>query len=256
MTALAVMLCQGAAQADVPRYISFQGRISDASGTPLVTATRTIKFVIYDDLNLACHTSAQSVPVTSGLMAVQIPNVNTNCKFASQHYLALQILKDDGTYDTEMKPWIPLAAAAYAIRTQALVPPGTKTLATTGTTGARQIPVNDTVLTSGLNADMLDGSHASAFAVCDSAGTATDPTITAHRGSLIYSCDTQPIGYCQGGPYPNAACKVHANCAGGTCTVNGPYATCPGGGTRCFVVGSCPSPVPCAYCDPVGYATN
>lgn len=216
------------AWADVPRTISFQGRLSDASGTPVPSSNQVVRFKIYTLASggSPCHDAAQTVGVMSGLLNAEITNV-TGCAFATDHWLTLQIRKADLTYDVEMTPRIPLTAAAYALAAQSLVPRGTSIAVTTGTTSTRAIPLNDSVITTGLNAQKLDGYLSSSFSVCDSSTTGPDPTITAHRGEQIWHCTTAAGVYC-----PAAA------------TAN-----------KCYLVGSCPLGT-CATCEHVGYATQ
>jgi len=48
MAAVLVVLLSGLAFAEIPQVISYQGKVTDASGNPIADGTYTMRFVIYD----------------------------------------------------------------------------------------------------------------------------------------------------------------------------------------------------------------
>jgi hypothetical protein len=76
--AIALMAMASFAAAAVPQVINYQGRLTDASGTPLDTAV-SMTFAIYDDSTagtLGWSESHDPVVVTNGLFSVLLGSVN------------------------------------------------------------------------------------------------------------------------------------------------------------------------------------
>ena len=48
LTGAALLTFVGAAQAAPPRLLPFQGRLTDASGTPVADGAKVVQFIIYD----------------------------------------------------------------------------------------------------------------------------------------------------------------------------------------------------------------
>lgn len=108
-----------AAQAAVPRLINFQGRLTDASGTPLA-GQYAIVFKLWDAPNAgaSCYSETQTVSVNAGLFNATIGSVtpiSTGCTFSATTYLELQVGADPA-----MTPRLSLSPAAYAFSADAL----------------------------------------------------------------------------------------------------------------------------------------
>jgi hypothetical protein len=104
----------GAAAAQVPEKLSFQGRLTDAASAP-VNGSVSITFRIYDTATAGSlqWTEAQTVAVTNGIYAVYLADTTPFPAglFDSQVWLSVQV----GT-DLEMTPRYRLAASPYSIR--------------------------------------------------------------------------------------------------------------------------------------------
>jgi hypothetical protein len=118
---LGLLLGVATARADIPKTINFQGRLSDASGTPL-SGTHSVVFRIVNapTLGTACFTETQSaLPVNNGLFKANIGSATSGgiagCSFADAYYLEVQV---DG--DAPMTPRLTLTAAAYSFSTDRL----------------------------------------------------------------------------------------------------------------------------------------
>jgi hypothetical protein len=151
---LALAAAVGAARADIPRKINFQGRLADAAGTPKTGVfAMTFRLFTASAGGTACHDETQtSVPVNSGLFSTVIggaSGISTACTFATQHWLEVQV----GT-DPPMTPRVPLVAVAYSMTAAAIVQ-GAATYAVGNAFG--NIPVNNNVMSVGLNAEMIGG---------------------------------------------------------------------------------------------------
>ena len=184
----ALAVAGGAARADIPRKINFQGRLADAAGTPK-TGVFAMTFRLFTSSagGTACHDETQTtVPVNSGLFSTIIGGaggISTACNFAVQHWLEVQV----GT-DPPMTPRVPLVAVAYSMTAQNIVA-GAAIYAVGNAAG--NIPVNNSALNTGLNCEMLAGRRLSDL-----------------LARPIYSC--------------NGSADLHSSCpAGTTATVIG-----------------------------------
>ncbi|HEY3354647.1 MAG TPA: hypothetical protein VGQ83_15450 [Polyangia bacterium] len=128
MLAVGMLVTAGAARADIPRQINFQGRLASAANDSPISDTIRIKFSIYNtaapNTGTPClEEETTSVTVTGGLFNVNIGahttggvsrltdgGVITGCDFASPYWLELSV---DGE---TMNPRVPLTAAPYALR--------------------------------------------------------------------------------------------------------------------------------------------
>ncbi|HEY3354646.1 MAG TPA: hypothetical protein VGQ83_15445 [Polyangia bacterium] len=134
---LASLLAAAAARADLPRQISFQGRLASATNdSPVTGQTVSIKFTLYDTSTVGtgtpCYTETLSVYVKDGLFNVNIGatsargvtgltdagvpaktdgGVLLGCDFSVPYWLELNV-NNEGA----MSPRAPLSAAAYALR--------------------------------------------------------------------------------------------------------------------------------------------
>jgi hypothetical protein len=115
----------------VPRLINYQGRLTDAAGNPL-TGSYNMTFRLYTG-GAVCWTEAQTVNVTYGVLNVLLGNVTPippNCFTSPNLELGVRVGSD-----SEMTPRRRVVSAGYAYKAEEAV-----------------------------DADTLDGSHASAFA--------------------------------------------------------------------------------------------
>ena len=129
MSALCVAASQMPARAAVPETVGFQGRLSDTGGDPITDAL-PITFSLYTvetDGTAIWSETHTAVTVEDGLFSVLLGSVTSfgsaGVDFSEQYWLALNVNSDG-----EMAPRFKLASAPYAI-----------------------------------NADMVDGRHASDF---------------------------------------------------------------------------------------------
>ncbi|MFC1621577.1 hypothetical protein ACFL2G_04675, partial [Candidatus Omnitrophota bacterium] len=134
------------AQADIPRYINYQGKLTDADDNP-VTGDVSITIKIYDALTggTALWTETQTVTVGRGVFSMLLGNATAldDLDFNDPYWYSVEV-ESDG----EMTPRQRLTTVAYAI-----------------------------------NADKLDGYDASDFLTVDAlGGTTTGITVS---GGLI-----------------------------------------------------------------------
>ena len=103
----------GVAVAEVPKFISFQGELTDSQGTR-ITSARTVMFKIY---NVATGGSflwseAQTVTPSNGIVSAFVGNQTTggmNLAFDTQYWLGVTV-----SPDAEMSPRIRLTTSPYA----------------------------------------------------------------------------------------------------------------------------------------------
>jgi hypothetical protein len=122
----ALVLGGGTARADIPRTISFQGRLADANGNA-VSTPYPITFKIYDAAaaGQACHTESPLVRMNGGLFNVTLgaaAGISAACDFARPYWVEVAVATDP-----PMSPRIPLTSAAYAFSATRLIAAGTTT---------------------------------------------------------------------------------------------------------------------------------
>lgn len=106
-----------ASAAQIPKYINFQGQLTDSSGAK-VNGSRSVTFGIY---NVATggsplYTEVQSVVLSNGVGSALLGSVTPlNLPFDTHYYLGITI-----SGDAEMTPRIQLSASAYAFTAQEL----------------------------------------------------------------------------------------------------------------------------------------
>jgi len=104
------------ANAAIPHLISYQGRLTDAQGTP-ITGSRAITFRIYDAAaggNLLWSETHSSATIADGVFEVLLGSVSSlNLPFDKQYYLAIQVGSDP-----EMTPRQQLASVGYAYKAE------------------------------------------------------------------------------------------------------------------------------------------
>ena len=100
------------ALADVPKYISFQGELTDSAGTRIATpVSATFKLYNVSTGGASIWTEAQTVSPDQGITNVSLGTVTPfNLPFDTQYWLGIQV----GT-DAEMSPRMKLQATPYAL---------------------------------------------------------------------------------------------------------------------------------------------
>lgn len=112
---LIIALLSSVSVAQVPRTISYQGRLSDASGLP-ISGTRNITFSLYTTATGGSPIWTEThnnVPISNGLYNVMLGSVNPfppNVDFSQQYWLGVQI-----GIDPELTPRYQLGATPYAL---------------------------------------------------------------------------------------------------------------------------------------------
>ncbi|MCU0611878.1 MAG: hypothetical protein MUE60_08835, partial [Candidatus Eisenbacteria bacterium] len=112
----------GAAVAEIPQVISYQGKVTDAGGAPVADGTYTMWFRIYDAVsggNLVWDSGAQSVALTGGIFSVLLgesPMPALTLDFSQDYWLGVVF---SGTSQT---PRQRLASVGYAYMASGLVP--------------------------------------------------------------------------------------------------------------------------------------
>lgn len=131
----------------VPKYMSYQGELTDSSNNP-VTATVSVEFKLYNALSGGSElwSETQSVSVTNGFFSVQLGSVTPlTLDFDQQYFLSLNVASDG-----EMSPRQPINSVGYAFAsdvTYGTFATGTAPTAATGTlyfdTGDSNLYVHD-----------------------------------------------------------------------------------------------------------------
>lgn len=111
----------GSAIADVPPMMSYQGKLTDATGTPVPDGTYCIEFKIYDSASggSSCWTEQHSnVPVFNGLFSVILGSFNPipdTCFNQPDRWLSVNICGEP-----EMYPRRRITSAGYAFNAGSL----------------------------------------------------------------------------------------------------------------------------------------
>src|SRR5438067_366760 len=113
---LTALMSISSAQAQVPRTISYQGVLTDASGTFISDGNHKLTLTLYDALNGSTQvfSETQSVAVVRGIFNVILGSVSpipTSLSFNRAYFLGVSV--DDGA---ELSPRTPLTAVPYALR--------------------------------------------------------------------------------------------------------------------------------------------
>ncbi|MBN1423469.1 hypothetical protein JXA88_02830, partial [Candidatus Fermentibacteria bacterium] len=89
---LAVLLC-GISLAEIPQVISYQGKVTDASGNPVADGPYTMQFRIYDAATggtLLWNSNNQTVAVSGGIFSVLLgesPQPALSLDFSTDYWL-------------------------------------------------------------------------------------------------------------------------------------------------------------------------
>ena len=162
---LILLPCIG--QAEIPGKINYQGYLTSAAGVPVnATVAMVFSFYTVDTGGSLIWSETQNVTVNHGVYNVNLGDVTpiTSLPFGLPYYLGIKV-----GADPEMTPRIPLTSVGYAFRAKTadyVYGSGTfsNTIISTVTTGTAPMQVSSTTNVANLNADMLDGQHAAAFA--------------------------------------------------------------------------------------------
>ncbi len=119
------------ANAQVPQFINYQGKLKDASGTPL-TGTYDFRMRIYDDPTVGTLLYADehaginvrpggifNVAIGSGTVMTPPNQQFSSLGFTEPYYLSVEV-GQNGVWDGEMTPRVPLATYMYAFNSQQL----------------------------------------------------------------------------------------------------------------------------------------
>ncbi|OQX89047.1 MAG: hypothetical protein B6D65_05010, partial [candidate division Zixibacteria bacterium 4484_93] len=113
LAVILVFVFVGAVVADVPHLISFQGRLTTATGDT-ITGNHDITFKLYDASSTELWSETHSaVPIVAGLYNVMLGSETpfpAAVDFSEQYYLGVTL--DGGT---EMTPRYELGASPYAL---------------------------------------------------------------------------------------------------------------------------------------------
>lgn len=143
-------------QAEVPKLINYQGKLTTSQGAPLDTVV-SMQFSIYSDStagDLLWTETQSSVKIDKGILNVLLGSVNEipESVFTGDiRYMGVKVGDDP-----EMTPRRAIVSVGYAYNSEKL--DGRHAGNTNG-----DIPVNDGNLNVNLNADYLDGFHAQAL---------------------------------------------------------------------------------------------
>jgi hypothetical protein len=155
MSVLVFAMAHNAAQAAIPKYINFQGKMTKASdGTNVADGNYGMQFKIYDASSAGnllwtetWDATSTQVSITNGVFNVKLgtyTNLSTVDFTAGSLYLTVNFSLNGGTtYDGEMTPRKQLLTAAFAFNANNLVGDGRIAITTTSTTqSAMQVTYN------------------------------------------------------------------------------------------------------------------
>ena len=112
-----VLVC-GAAMAQVPRSMSYQGRLTNSAGEPVPDGSYSIFFRIYnaaEDGTMLWSSDRKTVEVEGGLFSVRLgPFQNNLFSSDSSRWLGIMILGDDEIYPRTQLQTVPYAFYAGA----------------------------------------------------------------------------------------------------------------------------------------------
>ena len=100
-------------QAQAPKKITYQGKLTDSGGNPVSDGTYNIKFSLYDAVNAGSSSweETQGVAVNDGLFNVYLGDINPiNINFNKAYWLGVKVGSD-----AEMTPRTPLSSAPYSL---------------------------------------------------------------------------------------------------------------------------------------------
>jgi hypothetical protein len=113
---LVTLFLNVAVNAQMPRTISYQGVLADASGNFISDGNHTLTLKLYNASGAVQHSETQTVVVVKGLFNVLIGSTSglpSNLSFDKPYFLGVSV--DGGA---ELTPRTPLSASPYALRAQ------------------------------------------------------------------------------------------------------------------------------------------
>lgn len=116
----AVSMLDATVYAEIPRQMTYQGKLVDKNGNPIDQQAVSVTFRIYNSttqpMGDALWSETQSITPKKGMFNTILGQTNPiNLPFDAQYYLGIQV----GT-DTEMTPRMALASSAYAFNSERL----------------------------------------------------------------------------------------------------------------------------------------
>lgn len=118
LTAILCLIWYIPVNADIPRYLSYQGKLTDTAGTPVADGSYVITFRLYNAQTEGAllWTETQSVSIADGAFAVTLGTITPlDLTFDTEYWLSVQI-KDD----TQMRPRQRMTSAGYSINADKL----------------------------------------------------------------------------------------------------------------------------------------
>jgi hypothetical protein len=118
---ISLLLLASIAFADIPRYISIQGRLSDSSDIPL-SGSYDLRFRFYDSYtggNLLDTVTVNNVDVNNGLFDVQI---SPNLGFDQAYYVEVSVWNSSSSQWVVLSPRMNLTSVAYSYSAGRLLP--------------------------------------------------------------------------------------------------------------------------------------
>ena len=134
------------AEAEIPQYISYQGKVTDSGGTPVPDGSYTMRFRIYNAASggsLLWDSSNQSVTVSQGVANVLLgesPQPTLALDFSVDYWLLVTF------QGVDQSPRVRLTSAGYSYMASGLVP-GTEVLGSVGSGTAAAIKGTNTSTT-------------------------------------------------------------------------------------------------------------
>ncbi len=155
-----LLTLSGTAQSDIPKTISYQGRVTDSGGTPVADGNYTMRFFIYDAVTggaILWDSSAQPVNVSNGIFNVLLgesPQPMMDLDFDQDYWLLVRFAGIDQI------PRQRLASVGYAYMASGLVA-GTEVIGSVSTGTSSAIKATNTATTSYRNG-VFGESHSTA----------------------------------------------------------------------------------------------
>ncbi len=113
-----IMFMSGLVNAQIPKTLSYQGVLTDASGTAVTDGSYSLTFKLYESATSGplVWEETQSVTVANGIFSVILGSSTTlNLLFNKQYWLGIAV--DGGS---ELQPRIQLTSAAYSLNAQSV----------------------------------------------------------------------------------------------------------------------------------------
>lgn len=190
MALLVVLALAAVSIAGVPQTINYQGYLKDSSGVP-VSAPTSVRFSLYSSnpaRNNPVWRETKSITPANGIYSTQLGSTTPiTSPFNVPYYLGVKV---EG--DAEM-PLQPLASVPYAKRAATADSVSSSSqIVSTVVTGTAPLSVVSATVVPNLNADMLDGRHASDLVL--KSGDAMTGDLTMSGASINLPATTAGAG--------------------------------------------------------------